>query len=112
MTGLGRIALDVAAKANDEVVDGARVGVFVEIPDILQDRFARDGFAGIADEIAEKFGFHQSELEGLFADFELQGLKVEDFAFKSEFIGCRCGGRRGDSVLVARVAGGAGSDDD
>ena len=30
------VAFDVTAQTNDEIVDGSRVGVFVQIPDILQ----------------------------------------------------------------------------
>ena len=92
MTRLGGLALDVTAKANDEIIDRACVGVFMQIPDVLQDSFARNGFARVADEIAEKLGFHQRELAGLLADLELEGLKVESFAVEREFIS---GGRRG-----------------
>ena len=35
--GVGGVVLDVAAEADDEVVDGAGVGVGVEAPDLLED---------------------------------------------------------------------------
>src|SRR6476620_3463864 len=50
---LGWFALDVAAQADDEIVDGTCVGVFVEIPDVLQDRFAGDGVASVLDQVAK-----------------------------------------------------------
>ena len=71
MAGLGGVAFDVAAEANDEIVDGASVGVFVQIPDVVQDSFAGDGMTAVADQVAEKFGLHQGELKGLLADMQL-----------------------------------------
>ena len=35
--GVGGVVLDVAAEADDEVVDGAGVGVGVDAPDLLED---------------------------------------------------------------------------
>ena len=100
MAGLGGVAFDVAAETNDEIVDGAGVGVFVEIPDILKDCFAGDGFAGAADEVTEEFGFHERELESLLADFELKRFEVEGFPVEGEFFGSRRrGGRCCDAVL-------------
>ena len=73
---LGRFALDVAAQADDEIVDGTCVGVFVEIPDVLQYRFAGDGMAAVLDQVAKKLGLHQGELEDLFAGSKLEPLEV------------------------------------
>ncbi len=35
--GVGGVVFDVAAEADDEVVDGTGVGVFVDAPDLLED---------------------------------------------------------------------------
>src|ERR1700693_1455070 len=54
----GRIVLDVAAQAHDEIVDGTRVRVFVQTPDFLEDRLARYHAPLIPDEMAKQLRFH------------------------------------------------------
>src|SRR5450432_2166875 len=54
----GGVGLDVAAEADYEIVDGAGVGVFAEVPDVVENGFAGYGFAGAADQVTEEFGFH------------------------------------------------------
>jgi hypothetical protein len=56
---------NVPAEAHDKIVDRARVCIFVEIPDILEDGFAGYGPAAILDQIAQKFSLHQGQLEDL-----------------------------------------------
>ena len=73
---------DVAAQAHDEIVDGARVGVFVQAPDVFEDGFARNGAAVVPNQVAQQLGFHQSELDGVvlgaqFKVAEVDGLAVE-----------------------------------
>src|SRR5271154_1013627 len=70
--GLGGILFDVAAEADDEIINGAGVGVFVQAPDIFEDGLARDGIAVAADQMAQKLGFHQGELDG-----RAVGVKLE-----------------------------------
>ena len=57
--GLGGVGLEVAAEADDEVVDGAGVGIFVDVPDVFEEFFAGDGFVGMVEEVAEEVGFHE-----------------------------------------------------
>jgi hypothetical protein len=45
MLRLAGVSLDVAAEADYEIVYRARVGVFVQAPDIFEDGLARDGAA-------------------------------------------------------------------
>ena len=80
----GRLAFDVAAQADDEIVDGPRVGVFVEIPDVLQDCFARDRMATVLDKIAEELGLHQGKLKDLVSGAQLKALKVDELAVELE----------------------------
>ena len=63
--GLGGIGFEVAAEADDEVVDGAGVGVFFDVPDILEELGAGDDLAGVVQEIAQEVGFHEGEMDGL-----------------------------------------------
>ena len=49
MLWLGGIVFDVSAQADDEVVDGTSVGVFVQPPDFLENGFAGDDFAAVAN---------------------------------------------------------------
>ena len=46
---LRRLLLDVAPQPDDEVVDGARVGVLVHAPDVLEHRLARHRLAFVRD---------------------------------------------------------------
>ena len=45
------LVLDVLAQPHDEVVDGARVGVLVQAPDLFEQGLARDDLARAADEV-------------------------------------------------------------
>src|SRR5262249_31631108 len=86
MTRFGGLALNVAAEADDEIVDGACVRVLTEIPDVLQDRFAGDGTTGIADQIAEQLRLHQGQLKDLSADAKLEALEVDGFVVEAIYV--------------------------
>ena len=58
MLRLGGIFFKVAPQADDEVVDGARVGVLVQAPDVLKNGFAGYISAIVPDEVAQQFRFH------------------------------------------------------
>src|ERR1044071_3019288 len=55
------LVLDVLAQTHDEVVDGARVGVVPQAPDLFEQGLARDDLARAADEGAQQVGLHQRE---------------------------------------------------
>src|SRR5579871_5541832 len=57
--GGGGVVFDVAAEADDEVVDGAGVGVFVDAPDLLEDVFTGDDLTLAVGEVAEEVGLHK-----------------------------------------------------
>src|ERR1700759_4364308 len=63
MDGLRGIIFDVAAQANDEVVDSAGVGVFTHAPYLLQQLLARDDAALVAHQIAEQIRLHDGETD-------------------------------------------------
>src|SRR5512141_2682181 len=54
------IVFNIAAQANDEIVDGASIGVFVQSPHFFKNRFAGDDPSLIANEVSEQFRFHES----------------------------------------------------
>ena len=61
------LVLEVFAEADDEVVDRAGVGVFLQVPDLFEDGLSRDGPAFVFDEVLQEFCLHQRELDGLVA---------------------------------------------
>ena len=85
--GVGRVGFDVAAKANDEVVDGAGVGVFVDAPDLLEDFFAGDDLAFAVGEVAEEVGFHHGEVGGGVRSDELEGVETNKVIVEGVLVG-------------------------
>ena len=80
VAGGGGVVFEVAAKADDEVVDGAGVGVFMHAPDFFEEVFAGDDLVGAVGEVAEEVGLHEGEVGGgAVGDAELEGVEV-DFA--------------------------------
>src|SRR6185312_13562327 len=62
MSRFRRIVFDIAAQANDEIVDGAGVGVFVQSPYFFENRLAGDDPSLVSYEMAQQFRFHQGQL--------------------------------------------------
>ena len=77
MGGIGGVVFKVAAEADDEVVDGAGVGVFVDAPDLLEDVFAGDDLGGMGGEVAEQVRLHEGEVRGAMRGDELEGVEVD-----------------------------------
>ena len=75
--GVGGVVLDVAAEADDEVVDGAGVGVFADAPDLFEDLLAGDDVAGAEGEVAEEVGLHDGEVSGTMRRDELEGVEAD-----------------------------------
>jgi len=73
---VGGVVFDVAAEADDEVVDGAGVSVFVDAPDVFEDGFARDDLAGAVGEVAEEVCLHHGEVGGAMRSDELEGIEA------------------------------------
>ena len=72
-----RIVFDIAAQTDDEVVDGACVGILVHAPDLLQDVLARDNLAGMHGEVAKKIGFHKGEVRGAVRRDQFESVEVD-----------------------------------
>ena len=77
---LRRIVLQVAAQPDDEVVDGARVGVLVQVPHVLEDRLARHRLAGVLQQVAQQVASITVRWYGAVADAQLQRVEVERVA--------------------------------
>ncbi len=76
--------LDVASQADDKIINCARIGVFVQAPHIFQNRFPRYGASILAYQMAQKFGFHQRELDGVVGRAELEIIKINCPAVECE----------------------------
>src|SRR5208282_5558537 len=61
MPGLRRVLLDILAQAHHKIVDGSRVGVLPQIPDLLQNGLARYNLSAIPNEMAQQFRLHQCQ---------------------------------------------------
>lgn len=86
VAGLGWIFFDVAAEADNKIVDGTSVGVFVQAPYVFEDGFARNGIAFIANEVTKEFGFHQGELDGGVVRAEFKIIEIDCFAIERKYI--------------------------
>ena len=77
MLRVGGVVFDVSAESDDEVVDGAGVGVFVDVPDLFEDLFAGDDLAFAVCEVAEEVGLHESEMRGAVGGDEFEGVEAD-----------------------------------
>jgi len=79
VAGARRVVLNVAAQAHDEIIDGARVGVFAQSPHLLQHAFSRDGGAFVVNQEAQDAGFHHCQWVNLAARPHFQKIEVDGF---------------------------------
>ena len=77
MFRLRRILFQVAPQAHDEVVDRARVGVFVQVPHVFEDRLSRHRLAGVLHEVLQQIAFHLRQVILLVADVQLERFEIE-----------------------------------
>ena len=87
MDGIGGVVLDVAAEADDEVVNGSGVGVLADAPDVFEDLLAGDDLAGAEGEVAEEIGLHDGEAGGAVRGDELEGVEADGAAVKGVGVG-------------------------
>ena len=85
--GVGGVVFDVAAETDDEVVDGASVGVFVDAPDLFEDLLAGDDLAFVLGEVAEEVGFHQGEMSDAIGGDELEGVEADGAVVEEVLVG-------------------------
>ncbi len=87
VAGVGGVVFDVAAEADDEVVDGASVGVFVDAPDLFENLFAGDDLAFVLGEVAEEVGLHQGEAGDAVGGDDLEGVEADGAVVEVIFAG-------------------------
>ena len=58
MPRFGGVVFDVTAQANDEVVDGPRIGIFVQTPNLFEHRFAGDRLSFVLYQVPEDVHLH------------------------------------------------------
>jgi hypothetical protein len=71
------IGLDISPEPHHEIIDGPRIGIFVESPNILENGFARNGATLAANQMAEQFRFHQRHLDRAVTCANLQVCKID-----------------------------------
>src|SRR6185503_4219497 len=72
-----RFVLDVASQSDDEVVDSARVCIFVYAPHLFQYGFARHWLPFVRHEVAQQRGFHQRQRHSFLADADLELFEID-----------------------------------
>src|ERR1700757_647165 len=86
MARFGGFALDVPSEPHDEIINRARIRVFMKVPDILQDGFAGNGLATVSYQITQKLCFHQSKLKYLARAAELEICEINCPVVKLEHV--------------------------
>jgi hypothetical protein len=102
--GVGGVVFDVAAEADDEVVDGAGVGVFVDAPDFFENLFAGDDLAFAVGEVAEEVGLHEGEVGDAVGGDELECVEADGAVVERVFV-FRVRGVRGEDRLRCLLRG-------
>ena len=81
---LGRIVFNLTAQPHHKVVDGARIRILVDSPNLLQQFLAGNDAALIEDKIPQQVGLHQGKADGLIGSGELQRSKVDGASCEGE----------------------------
>ena len=84
MLRLARVFFEIAPEAHDEIINRPRIGVFVQSPDIPEDRAARYGATLVLDQVTQQLRFHQRQLDGAVLCTEFQRSKVDGLSIEAE----------------------------
>src|SRR6267143_1060048 len=90
MARLSRILFDIAPQPHDEIIDRASVGVFVQTPNVFQNRLPRNYASLISDKMTQQHRLHHCQVNHVRAGAEFQRSEIDALAVKgkcSEFIG-------------------------
>src|ERR1700678_3345137 len=84
MPRLRWVIFDIATQAHHEIVDSASVGIFVQPPNFFENLLARNHAAIVLRQVAQKFGFHQSEVNDIASCAEFEGSEVDGLAVEGK----------------------------
>ena len=101
VVGVGGVVFNVAAETDDEVIDGAGVGVFVDAPDLFEDLFTGDDLALAVGEVAEEVGLHEGEMGDAVGSDELEGVEADSAVVEGVFVLWFRGG--GNAIVRRRL---------
>src|SRR5215469_5520263 len=75
--GIGEFRLKLLSQSQDVSVDGARAGVVLIAPDLIQKGTARNYPVGIRQEKFENLEFHLSQVHGTVGSTDLHRQKID-----------------------------------
>src|ERR1035441_8958655 len=104
--GMRRVLLDVFTQSHNKIIDGARVGIFVQTPNLFENRLPRDNLAAVANKMPQQFGFHEGQAKYLAMGPQFKRPKIDLFASKGVNVELAQGigsSRFGDSSFRGRV---------
>ncbi len=81
---LRRIVFNVAPQPDNKIVDGARVGIFVQAPDFLENLLARNHAPIVAHQMAQEFRFHQRQVNDVVDGTQFEGAEVDGPAIEGK----------------------------
>ena len=79
MTRVRWIVFNVTPQADDEIVNGASIGVFMQAPHLREQCLARNMLALVLRQIAEDARFHHGERKHLLAHAQLASIEIHRF---------------------------------
>ena len=92
------IVFDITPETHDEIIDGARIGVFVQAPHFIEHALAGNRLSFVLDQIFQDIQFHQCERKHLVAHAQFERGEIDGLAAEFERSGGfdRWGGRVAD----------------
>src|SRR5260370_7559590 len=78
MARVRRLLLDIAPQPDDEVIDGAGVGILVHSPNLFQHGFPRYGLALMLDQVAKQVRLHEVQLHRAVSPVHLEPFELDD----------------------------------
>ena len=104
--GMRRVLLDVFTQSHNKIIDGARVGIFVQTTNLFENRLPRDNLAAVANEMPQQFGFHEGQAKHLAIGPQFKRAEIDLLAGKGVNVELAQGigpSRLGHSHLRRRV---------
>ena len=84
MPRIRRIIFDITPQTHNKVIDGPRIGVFVQPPHFFQNLFTGNHAAIVAYEMAQKLRLHQREMNHVALGAQFQRAEINGLARERE----------------------------